>query len=103
MDLQSILEATPVEIKVALCAGVSTIIASVTTAVVSLLKSRSKSRELKQAQEEYEIQKVKLETEKMVLENKLITGTYTVCPKCGAELLLTDLVFKNDYAKKEVK
>lgn len=101
MNLTELWNSTPIEIRTALITACSLLVTAISGAIIALLKFGQKRSELKQAEQEYQLTKIKLETEKMVLENKLIMGTYTICPNCGSKLLITDLVFQNDYAKEE--
>ena len=91
------------EVITAISVGATSLISGCVAVVLSRLKLRKTKNELAEVKERAELEKVKLEAEKLHLENQLICGTYTICPNCGSKLLLTDLVFHNDYAKEEKK
>ena len=91
------------EVITAIGVGATSLITGFVAVVLSRLKLVKVKNELLETQQRAEIEKVKLEAEKLHLENQLICGTYTICPNCGSKLLLTDLIFENDYSKKEVK
>lgn len=62
--------------------------------VIAALKSRTKSKELEAKKIELEIKNTELATEKAILEQKIIEGSFVICPNCGHEIGLSSVEIK---------
>lgn len=89
----------PDEVKTAIWTALGTIFSLLVALFVSILKWLNARAKLREAETEHQLKTLQLETDKATLENTLINGSYSICPKCGAKLLLSNMVFHNDKVK----
>lgn len=86
----------PQEIQATLLGLVTTIVGLIGATLVAWFKEIKVKAEVRELESEHKLAVLKLESEKALIQEQMIQGSYVICSKCGEKILLSDMVFKYD-------
>lgn len=92
----------PDEVKAAIWSAICTLITLFVGLLVATFKAFTARAKLREAEANHKVKMLQVESEKASLENIFLSGSYSICPNCGAKLLLSNMVFNVDVKEGDV-